>query len=73
MKGSADLGFPRGACIGGALVQTSFAIYFEEVANLPFVTGVVTIYHAGGFFGVISSSWLSDRYGRKIIFLYGSA
>ncbi|KAL8278140.1 hypothetical protein RQP46_009464 [Phenoliferia psychrophenolica] len=62
-----------GACIGGVLVQPSFAVYFAELANLNEITGMVSIYHAGGVFGVLTSSYVSDRWGRKISFLYGSA
>ncbi|KAL8291843.1 hypothetical protein RQP46_002101 [Phenoliferia psychrophenolica] len=62
----------RGACIGGALVQISFATYFMELANLDYTTGTVSIYHAGGFFGVIVASYVSDRWGRKPAFLFAS-
>ncbi|KAL8278149.1 hypothetical protein RQP46_009473 [Phenoliferia psychrophenolica] len=52
------------------LVQPSFAVRFNELENLDFVTGVVSIYHAGGLFGVIAASYVADAYGRKVVFLF---
>ena len=36
------------------------------------ITGVVSIYHAAGFAGVVSSAIISDRFGRRVAFLWAA-
>ncbi|KAL8278152.1 hypothetical protein RQP46_009476 [Phenoliferia psychrophenolica] len=64
------VGQELGAGIGGILVQPSFGVLFDEINHLNYITGIVSIYHAGGVAGVIVASYFADAYGRKMTFLF---
>ncbi|KAL8277510.1 hypothetical protein RQP46_010065 [Phenoliferia psychrophenolica] len=57
-----------GVCIGGILVNANFGIKFAELAHLKEINGIASIFHAGGFVGVMWSAYASDAWGRKASF-----
>ncbi|KAG1738447.1 general substrate transporter [Suillus paluster] len=81
--GSIFFGWDTGL-MGGILTLKSFQSYFginkmSASAQANFNGNIVSIMQAGAFFGVLSTSWVSSRFGRKrsliasgVIYIIGS-
>ncbi|GJC92665.1 High-affinity glucose transporter [Colletotrichum higginsianum IMI 349063] len=66
--GSLTYGYST-SIIATTLGQPTFKQYFDllDAASSSAITGGLNgLYQAGGLFGVLSTAWASDRYGRKV-------